>query len=425
LERLNYFNQYNSKESHHEDVLTRAYLILLKHSFHVLALFIDYCKTKHHPDVAKSEETLALAKLIENGWGVQTQKGNPAIESDWLLSILITDINIASSVKEVQAADRRAVYDGMINFGNRMTFIIENKPRSQNVWFGQLSPSLENLSVETKIYSRPVILEWKEIIKHLNLLLSTPTLTGSEKMLVEDFLEFIDVNFSFLNPFDNLSLCKGNYELIQRRILNLLKLIVKDENMVQKHRGWGYYIQTPYAQIREIGLILNTNEPWQLELSLYFGATQTQARTLYTQDIQLEKIDSEEWNVRSNFHVAYQSSNLVWFEGCKPERFIEFWREHVSEIYQNKKADVRSYIDWLYKEGILIKNQKTEEQLQSKFFNTAMPNLNICPELEFIYDIKGSKAEVLDKDGKMEELLTHKIIDCLKVMNLDPTEILK
>lgn len=424
MERLNYFNPYKSKGSHHEDQLTRAYLVLLKHSFHSFAVFVEYCKTKHV--LLQSEESYSLNKFIETGWDIQTQKGNPVIDTDWLLSILITDTELKDNSSSIEASDRNARYDGIITFGKNTTFIIENKPRSGNVWLGQLNPSVENLSEETKVYSAPVVLEWKEIIKQLNHLLSITTLSGYEKMMTEDFLAYIDEVFPFLNPFDNLSLCKGNHELIYRRINNILKAIVLDEDTIQFHRGWGYHIKVAFPQIREIGLILKTDgDEWSLELSLYFGATQNQAKALYSKQINTDLIADTEWDVFPNFHVAYQSSNLVWFECCDTEKYINFWSENVSEIYQNKKAEVQQYLDWLYTEGIIIKAASTDDALQNKFFNTAMPNLNICPELGFTYSFTSSVAEKMDKEGKMENFIKEKIIECLKVVSIDSTAILK
>ena len=105
----------------------------------------------------------------------------------------------------------------------------ENKPRSENVWFEQMNPSRQNLAKNTKIYSNFIVLEWKEIIKQLNSLLETAKVSGSEKMLIEDFFAFVDENKPLLNPYDGFHQCKGNAKLINRRINNLLKSIAQDE----------------------------------------------------------------------------------------------------------------------------------------------------------------------------------------------------
>ncbi len=203
-----------------------------------------------------------------------------------LLSVLITDEKLKRKEdSKIKPSERNARYDGIITFGHNLTIIIENKPHSTEVWQGQLHPSKKNLSEVVSIYSKPVCLEWKEIIRQLNHLLNVPTLSGYEKMMIDDFLSYIDQEFPLLNPFDNFHLCKGNHVLIKRRIENLLKSIVKDENRVQYHQGWGYYIETTYEAIRKIGLIYNdglSENEWSLELCLYYADTQSQAKAFYT-----------------------------------------------------------------------------------------------------------------------------------------------
>ena len=78
--------------------------------------------------------------------------------------------------------------------------IIENKPSSRNVWFDQLNPSKQNLAEGINVYSNHALLEWKEIIKQLNHLLIITTISGVERMLIDDFLDYIDDNFPHLNP---------------------------------------------------------------------------------------------------------------------------------------------------------------------------------------------------------------------------------
>src|ERR1035438_2100940 len=169
MDRLNYFNPYQSKEGYHEDNLTRAYLVLLKHSSHAFFTFIEYCRSKHI--TANNETPISIIEFLEQGWEIETQKGNPEINTNYLLSVLITDSHLTTEDSNIQTSERNARYDGIITFGNNLTMILEIKPRSGNVWFGQLSPSRQNLADGTIVYSNPIVLEWKEIIKKLNNLL--------------------------------------------------------------------------------------------------------------------------------------------------------------------------------------------------------------------------------------------------------------
>jgi hypothetical protein len=363
---------------------------------------------------------------LEQGWGIETQKGNPVINTNYLLSILITDSQIAIIDSSVQSSERNARYDGVITFGSNLTMVIENKPRSGNVWFGQLSPSRQNLADGTIVYSNPIVLEWKEIIKQLNHLLSVPTISGDEKIMIEDFLSYVDESFPYLNPYDSFHQCKGNTELINRRISNLLKSISLDESKVNYHRNSSSYIQTPYHQIERICLGLNQNEKeYSIELGLYFGDTQRQATSFYKSNPNISHLKNTMWSISPNFHVSFMTSGLAGFKSEDSEHYLQFWKDNAKEIHQQKRGDVPNYFKRLVDEKIISMPKEAEEKLKEKFYDTEMQTLNICPGFGIVFKINSSDAEELDKSGRLKFLLAEKIKEGLKVVLLDGKEILK
>lgn len=421
MERLNYFNPYTSKNSNHEDQLTRAFLVLLKHSIHTFSAFLSYVNKKN-----ENSHKFEFIDFIEENWNFETQKGNPFIETNLLASILITDNQITDTL-QVQVSERNARYDGIITFGSKLTFVIENKPRSQNVWFDQLNPSRSNLSEETEIITSPILLEWKVIIKHLNLLKSLETINGFERIMIEDFLDFIDTTFPYLNPFDNFKLCKSNSELLYRRINNILKEIVNDENIVEYHRGWGFYIKTPYNAIKKIGLILGEKEnDWWLELSLYFGDSQSQAKAFYNKNPNLFVLN-EDWYYYPNFHLSFVTSNLVWFSTNKEyhEKYIDFWKSNISKIFQHPKSQVHNLINNLVSENVIIIDDKKSKELNEKFFQTNMQTINVCPGFGVITEMSSTFCEEQDETDKLKYYIAKQIQNGLQIVNYNCEEILK
>ncbi len=423
MDRLNYFNPYDSKASSHEDQLTRAYLVLLKHSSHALFTFIDYarCNQKTSGD----EKPISIIDLLDQDWDFETQKGNPVIDTNFLLSVLITDSQIETTDSNVKSSERNARYDGVITFGTSLTIIIENKPRSSNVWFGQLNPSRQNLADDTVVCRHPIVLEWKEIITQLNHLLHLPTISGNEKIMIEDFLSFVDDSFPFLNPFDGLHQCKRNPELIERRIGNLLKSLLQEESKIGlNHRTGGQYIQTPYAQIERICLFHDEQEnDLVLTLGLMFGDTQRQAIAFYKSNPNISHLNNTKWDVAPNFHVAYRSSGLMWFESENSEHYLQFWKDNVDKIRQQKRADVPKFFKWLADQNVLSMTRDAKEKLKEKFYDTKMPSLNICPGFRLHFPIPN--AEALDKGGKLKFMLADKIKEGLKIVGLDGSQFLK
>jgi hypothetical protein len=406
----------------------------MKHSYHVFSLFFDYCKSRH--ELAPGETAFNLCNMLQDGWEIATQKSNPDIESNWLLSVLITDANVKSDDTAVQTSERNARYDGIVKFGSSLTIIIEDKPRSSNVWLDQLNPAKNGLSDGVRIYTKPALLEWKEIIRQLNHLVNLPSVSGYEKTMIEDFLSFIDVKFPFLNPYDNFYLCKGDPELIDRRIQNLLKAIVEDEEIVKYHNKWAHSIEVDYDQIKKIGLVFESkDDEWWLNLSFYFGNTQGQAIAFYSNALDIDQIAAlydKGWWCDIDFHFAYITTNLVWIkqmpDGDKDkyvERYIEFWIANKDEIYQQRREAVQEYVDWLESENLLVISQEVKEKLDRNFFMTDREKLNVCPGLGAIYTVTGKDAEKLDKEGKLEDHIRQAVIDALRLIGKDGREFLK
>jgi len=72
----------------------------------------------------------------------QTQVGRIGCDAKRLLSILLTDTCFDQHVT-VARSERGARYDGVIAYPPDWVFIIENKPRHNDVWKEQLSPAVE------------------------------------------------------------------------------------------------------------------------------------------------------------------------------------------------------------------------------------------------------------------------------------------
>ena len=424
MNRLNYFNPYQSKTGEHEDQLTRAYLVLLKHSGHAFFTFVEYCRSRHK--TSGNEEPISIIDFLEQGWEIETQQGNPEINTKYLLSILITDSQIKTAGSSVQPSERNARYDGIITSGSNLTMIIENKPRSRNVWFDQLNPSKQNLAEGINVYSNPALLEWKEIIKQLNHLKTVPTISGYETIMIDDFLDFIDDKFPHLNPYDSFYQCKRDKRLLNRRIENLLKAISSKENLVKCHHGpLSYYIQTPYHEVERVclGLSGEGNESL-INLVLCFGDSQRQASAFYKSNPNTSHLQNTKWKVLPNFHVAFMTTNLVRFESEDSEQYLQFWQDNVKEIYQQKRRDVPKYLKWLVDEKVINMPKEAEERLKKMFYDTAMQTLNICPGFELNYTFNISEAEELDKSGKLKFILAEKIKEGLKVVGRDGHEFL-
>ncbi len=427
MDHLNYFHPYSSKDAKHEDNLTRAYLVVLKHSNTALMLFYDLAIKNCIELRSKKKFDFHLPFYSELSFSkveFYTQKSEAAdIVGSTVLSVLLTDDHIKVNDK-IKSSTRGARYDGIVNIGD-VTLLIENKPRSYNVWEEQLSPNLKNLAKTIDLIPLPAVVTWSDIIKSLNLLLSSNNVDPSERIIISDFLDYVDDNFGFLNPFDNLKLCKGNKELIIRRIKNILVELVKDENDTGYHQGWQtYYIKTGFEEVKLIGIEYfddNLESPY-LRISFYFGDTMNQAKHFYKKSIPFTKIEAlknKGWKSKSNFHLSHMNLNLIWFNTDlkKVKSYHHHWLKNIEEIHQLNKNDLLKYLDLLDKRSLIVLSKEKRSDVQQKILETNRSKINICPGFHIYYQLELHKAEALDSSGELAPLIRKKILEVLSLLS--------
>jgi hypothetical protein len=255
----------------------------------------------------------------------------------------------------------------------------------------------------------------------------TGTYAASFSVSSPSRLKLTQIKFQFqLNDTDTAAISSvPQKELVNKRIENLLKSISLDETKVKPYRrGLSYYIQTTYPAIERICLPSN-EEGNEITLVLCFGDSPRQAKAFYNSKINIGHLDKTEWEKWPNFHVSFMDSNLVRFESEDSEHYLQFWKENIENIRQQKRGDVKKYLQWLIDAKVITMTKDAKQQLREKFYNTERQTLNICPGFELNYTFNISKAEELDKSGKLKFILAEKIKEGLKVVGLDGREILK
>lgn len=410
MSHLNYFEPFKSKKPWHEDQLTRAFLVVLRYSPLTLFLFYNLIE-KSLSEISKKKNIAAslpsMSEIDLKNVSFDTQLKNlDNIETNFVLSILITDEKFEPKNK-IKESIRGAVYDGIITFSNDITFIIENKPKSYNVWEEQLDPNLSSIKNKDDIIliGIPAIVEWKDIIRDINSILNLESVSGSEKSILNDFIDFVNSNFSFLNPYDRLSLCNNNISLVQKRIQNILLEIAADKNDVKYHPGWAYYIETGFSDVRMAAIQVpeETNGDYYLLISLYFGDTISQARKFYRRQIPFEEISNlgQGWECVSDFHLSHIQTHIILFnkETGKVQEYYNYWLNNIDKIKQYPKHELVEYLKELHKKDIIKLTDSISNELQLKLINTERKTANLAPAIGLHYKIDRKTAEKLDNSN--------------------------
>ena len=406
MDRLNFFNPFKDKEITHEDVLTRNFLILLKNIPAVQIAFLELIKSKTK---ISDFESIAMGQLSVSEIYTQVTSGNllTGIQDHKILSIIISDDSYLNS-HTVQESDRNARYDGVMICDPSWVFIIENKPYVGNVWEGQLDPNKEDAN-GNYIIQEPCCLSWRDIIIILTSLLEHNISSIIEKTIVDDFLEYINETYSWLNPYSRLGLCKGNKLLIDKRCGDILKECFPQKEL-KYHKGWKHYIDTSEEDsvVRQIALDYDDNS---ITLWMYAGDIMSAARVLYS-DIRTDRIQELDNNyiVRPNFHFSYQGTGLVWFttSNISALEYIDFWRKNTP--YQVSRERVREFYNDLKEKHIVDSN---DSELEEKILSKQYPKLNVCPCILLGYKWTLEEAVVLDRENRFADDCMEKI----KVIN--------
>ncbi len=415
MDHLNLFNAYKNKSNNHEDELTRSFLILLKNISVVQMLFFEMVR-KEMEDI--DIESIVTGELSIEEVHTQLSNTNDLFNSEivdgrTLVSIIISDDKLEAEVN-VRNDDRQARYDGVITGYPSWIFIVENKPSKENIWLGQLNPNVSE-EKDIKIIEKPCCLSWREVITGLNTLVQNRMINGFELQAVEDFIEYVDNEYPWINPYTTFGVCKGNTYLLNKRCISIMaNCEINGENRdVKYHRGWKHYIESGVNTVKQIALLdaNESNKGFTIDLWLNAGDTMSAAKETF-KNLNVENLlglQNQGFKLSNNFHISYRSSNLLWFEGSLTfEEYIRFWKLEYINLRQIKREEFNDYFNFLEDNNLILSEDRSiiHEKILSKKYD----RLNICPGISIRYIWDGQTAIDFDKSNDFDKELNEKLI---------------
>lgn len=437
MTHLNYFEAFQSKAAWHEDQLTRAFLVLIRFVPLVHARFLALIREEQeriHCDELVSPITVVAEKNVL----IETQATQIRHDQGRLLSVLMSDEQWTKQ-HEVQSSERGARYDGVLAYTSSegsssrsepdWLIIVENKPKERNVWPDQINPSYHSLPLDHRleIESKPIALSWRSVIRDLRSLLDRDLTGRAEKIMVEDFLDYVTHWYSYLLPFDTIGECRADDFLLQKRCDEILqKCAAKASSVVPNEPIKEGRIEVNIPGIRYLWLEpkKGTDGYKRIELSLYPGDTVTQARAFLGR-VNADKIQSlteQNWGVWPNLHFAYMATNLHWCDvslGIK--EYLEFWRRNQGRIRQVPRDQYKGFLplfEDLRREGLLGEHEIPE--LQKKTTETKRPVINVCPGIGLAYQWSLDEAAELDRRGELEKQAYERASEALATFEGNP-----
>jgi len=420
-EHMNVFMPYQKNNEHHEDHLTRGFLLLLKYCPSVFYSFYDYVREEYE-QLECQELKYALGNLFLTDFetNITTQVGcKKAIDylQQNVLSILITDENLENAPNKLNNDNRYAIYDGIISINNEWTFIIENKPYNQNVWEKQLSPGGKLYEIineeQINLVSKPIQLQWKEIFKRLNNL----KCTNFEKMFLQDFYDFVFRNYPTLFPYETFKQCGNNRQLLDLRIEKLLKYITYD-GVVEYHSNWANTIRIKKECINQIDY-RPSNEMDTIDICFFYGTTIPTSKNLFLNS-ELSNIKTlKGFHYQFNIKIADSYGRHIYSILCKKDcidEFINYWQKNPDKICQ---TPVDYFLNMVEKEfqGLSCLDKIDLENLKSIIGNRKI--FRIMPQIDLIYKFPLEEIYKLEKEGRLEAEFIKKSIEGLSIVNCE------
>lgn len=422
MDHINIFNPYRNKQNNHEDELTRNFLILVKNIPLVQIMFFEMVKDEVEKNKTVNLESIQKGNLFIEEVHTQLTNNNdlfssPQVEGRNLLSIIISDDKLETEVS-VENSDRAARYDGVILCDPSWLFIIENKPSRDNIWVQQLNPNIK--AKEINVIKEPCCLSWRNIIAGLTAYIKNEMLHGIEKILIEDFIEYVDFEYPWINPYTTFEICKSNKYLLNKRCRTALQFWNK-EGKVEHHQGWKDYIDSGYNTVKQIALDAEMEEngaEWTINLWMFAGDTMRSAKEIFSvaDPDKLLNLQNMGYHISKNFHLAYRSSNLLWFNGkLDLSDYVKYWKKEHGSLRQLKIGEVPTKINQLLNDGII--QEEDIALIQERILSKRYDHINICPGIVFRYSWTSKRAIELDRKDLFNQDFKEKVQTVLNLFN--------
>ena len=398
MDRVNLFNPFGSPPAQHENRLTWAFLVALKYAPPFQNFFREFVEAKLPKGDREHGNFWDPARVSTQTKGIES----PTCR---LVSILLTDETTGHI--QVEWSNREPKYDGVIEYPDGLTLIIENKLSHGDVRREQLCPSKSSFSSEhiskIDLHDSAICLEWSNILEEVLKYITSGMDSFANREIFRDFLSFVEENHPGLTPYRTFSLC-GNIPLALGRRTKLL--VDKLGSLINLESRDGWYLFRPNKIAERVGIWADTIST--LDVKLWPAATVNQARRFYREVDRTAFLGLDQWKVEPDFHFSFIqkplfSAKTTW----TTDRYFDYFADGQLSYGQMDEATLVPLAQQWENEGLITSDDL--RKLQDQFNSTDWKNLNVIPG--FSVSRVWNLDTVIDLEER-EELEKH-IIDAL------------
>ena len=409
MDRVNLFNPFGSRPDY-ENRLTWAFLVTLKYDV-TLQNFLRELVESHLPRNPREDENIWRPARVSTQTKWIDSSTTP------LISVLLTDEPMVEEIKVKWSPRRDPIYDGVIEYPNRMTLIIENKPYHGDVWREQLSPNKDSFSGDIDddtLHDLAICLEWSEILEGVLKYTESHMPSFGNREIASDFLSFVGQFHPELTPYRSFRLCNDRPEALRKRTIRVTDdLVTVMGSDSDKHvESKGNYLARPGKIAARVYIHTHSEgQLWGLRVTLYPASTAKQADR-FRKTVRREEflaLNDHEWTVVPNLNFSFRGTKLLWVTSpCGTPDYLDYFFSG-KRPYGRKQWDeeLMPLIEQWEKQGII----GPEDNNRIKHVRGNKTTLDVNPEFAVYREWDRDTVMRLEEQG---QLAAH-IIDALAV----------
>ncbi len=388
---LNFFEPFERLPPNHENQLTRALLLVLRLS----PIAHEAWLTRAAPGRRLHELPVAV---------FNTQRRAVREESDPddqvpVISVFLAPNQPLGEDVIVKESDRLQVLDAVIEYGDALVMVIENKvAEASDAQARELN--ITGAGVVIAPGQERQVVTWPEVIGDATGIVERALAAGAERAVLEDFLVYVEDHFAELGPYRTLGLAKGHEFRTRRRLRALLGEAAARDARIDK---WGPTVELPELPGTASRAYLFPVDGG-IELSVYPADTLSQARAFYTRPAAVAALlnlaSDPAWKVMPNFHFGHMEGGYAWTTTkASVERYVALWQETIGETGAVKREEWDDYWAWLIEAQLATTEDRDE--FDRHFTETNRQTATPRPGLMVVRRWELSQAEALDGQHKL------------------------
>jgi len=234
-----------------------------------------------------------------------------------------------------------------------------------------------------------------------------------EESIISNYLNWIEGNENF-------------WEHVCKYILQEISKKTDNPNMgkVERHKGWGWQVESKKVGIEEIGFIFEKDEN-KVGIQCWFGETKGQVSEIFKNKEKIkenfQRLIKKDWKIQPNLYFCTSINKRHYATPIKNWRkyFNEIYREKDNEFLMYKAREMKEKFYNLKKRGVIEnvnylereERFKKQEKLEKDIKKLKGKNATLKRGLGLSYSFK--TRDIIKRSNKLNEMIEDKINEAL------------